>query len=160
MSAPKILNLATPVYGWSPAQIVARVEEKVSTNIGVGALVLGFVFQLLGYVFDFALRSAPPASQSRARVAVGVAALAILLVVALYVLLLRPLRRWLLLDIARYDNSGRQPFPSGKHLVVLGNEIGLPTKLGESEVDYAKRAWHVNRILEDGSSGQKKEPGG
>lgn len=148
LSAPEILNLAASYYGWSPPEIVARVEEKVSTNIGVGALVLGFLFQLLGYVLDLALRNASPASLARAWWAVSVAAIAILLTIVTYVLLLPPWRRRLLLDIAHYDKSGKQPYPFGQYLKIFGAVIGSPALEGESEEAYAKRVWRVDKIVE------------
>jgi hypothetical protein len=153
LSAPDILNLASSYWGFSPPEIVAHVEEKVSTNIGVAALVVGFLLQLVGYVVDLALRSASPPSSARAWVAVGVAAVSILITVAVYVLQLRPWRRRLLLDIAHYDKSGKQPYPYGHYLVVLGDQIGFPAREGEAQADYARRVWYVDRIIEGGPPG-------
>jgi len=150
----QILNLSTPLLGWSPLVVIARVEDKVSTEIGVAALGLGFAFQLTGYFFGALLGDYPEPSPLRAFALVGLSLLGILLVLGAHRVWLPTRRRSLLIDIARFDNGGQKhDYPYGTSLERLGVE--MPGKeLGESQDSYAKRVWHVNRII------QGEAPGG
>ena len=152
-SPPRILILSSSFFGFNPAQVVARIEDKVSAYFGVSTLVLGFLAQLVGYVLDLALRSAPPASPARAYVAVGVAASAIAVVIGVYRSLRRPLGRRAIFDIAHFGTSGKQPDPYGHSLKALGTAFGYPTLESESDQAYAKRVWHVDKIIEGDPSG-------
>jgi hypothetical protein len=155
LSSRQILRLSSSYFDFNPAQVVARVDDKVSTTLGLTSLVIGFLCQLAGYVGTLAL--AAPSSVSAGR---GVAA-AILAVVTIGAVLLTHrlalpyLRRQLLLDIAHYDNSGkRQEIPYGFYLLHLGAQahMALP-KENESQSDYALRVWRVDRITEGGPTG-------
>jgi hypothetical protein len=49
LSSPSILRLSSSYWGFSPPEVVARVEDKVSTYFGIGALLLGFLLQLKSF---------------------------------------------------------------------------------------------------------------
>jgi len=150
LSSRHILSISSTYLGFNSQEIVSRVEDKVSTYFGVGALVLGFLLQLAGYALDLALRSAPPASPIRGGLAFAVVGFVIVFVVLFYRLSLPAWRMRFLFDIAHYDNdhSTKQAHPYGRRLVFFGEKIGFPIKDDESEVDYARRVWHVGRITE------------
>ena len=58
MSDRQVLGLARSYYGGSPDQVVARVDDRIAGKVGVVALVVGFLFQLAGYVINVSIASA------------------------------------------------------------------------------------------------------
>jgi hypothetical protein len=148
LSTRQILSLSTPHYGWSPPEVLARVDDRVSTEIGVSALALGFACQLIGYFVGSLFNSSSSPSAGRGGAIVALAFLAIVWVWLTYRIVLPPRRRRLLIGAARYDNhGGKHEYPFGAHLLALG--INMPPRTqDESETDYAKRVWRVDRIIE------------
>ncbi|TME57173.1 MAG: hypothetical protein E6I60_02405 [Chloroflexi bacterium] len=147
----QIMNLSATYFGFNPSEVVARVEDKISTYIGVSALVTGFLFQLLGYVLDLAFRTVSPASPTRALLAAFGAAVAIGLVRLIYPLVLPTWRRRLLIDVAHYDQSGKQAHPYGAYLLAFGGKLHMqPALPNESQEAYSKRVWRVTTIIEGG----------
>jgi hypothetical protein len=148
LSSRQILNLSSSFLDFNPPGVVSRAEDKATTYIGVGALLLGFLLQLLGYLLDLEFRSTLSPSRTRALLAFLLAAFAIDLVFLLYRLLKHPWRNHYLVDISCYDRSGKQPYPYGRSLELLGAQIGFPRLDDESPAAYAKRVWNVDQITD------------
>jgi len=153
MSDRQVLGLARSYYGASPDQVVARVDDRIAGTVGVAALVVGFLFQLAGYVINSSIASATTsASIMRGIAAVGIAASAIVVVGIAYLTARPPARRKLLIRLGRYDNDRRlQALPYGAMLLAYGRaaEMALPHD-GETQADYSKRVWRVHSITEGG----------
>src|SRR5690242_15045512 len=121
LSTRQIRSLSATYLDFSGPDVVARVEDKVSTQIGVAALALGFMCQLTGYVLGALLSSNPSPSVARAGSVIALALLAIGVVLLTYFLVLPHHRRSLLIDFAHYDNHGRRhDQPYGEYLLILG----------------------------------------
>jgi len=152
LSTRQIRNLSATYFDFSGPEVVARVEDKVSTQIGVAALGLGFMCQLTGYVLGALLSSNPPPSVLRAGAVIALALLAIGVVLLGYSIVLPHSRRRLLIDFASYDGQGRKhDHPYGGYLLILGTlGINVPSLKDESQMDYAKRVWRVDQIIEGG----------
>jgi len=148
LSAFQIWNVSAPRLDYSAPAIVARVEDKVSTYVGVVALVLGFFCQLLGYVLELATRSPSGAAAGRGwPLAFVIAGFAVSLVALIYRGLRPSLRKRFLLEVAHYAPSGKKrAHPYGPLLMSFGAEIGSPVRDGEAEDDYAKRVWKVDNF--------------
>ena len=152
LSTRQIRSLSAMYWDFSAPDVVARVEDKVSTQIGVAALALGFICQLTGYVLGALLSSNPSPSVVRAGSVIALALLAIGIVLLIYSLVLPHRRRCLLIDFAHYDNQGRKhDHPYGAYLLILGiRGLDMPSLTDESQPDYARRVWHVDQIIEGG----------
>ncbi len=148
LSIRQIRNLSATYFDFSGAEVVARVEDRVSTYIGVAALALGFMCQLTGYVIGSMLSFNPSPSVWRAGAVVALALLAVGVVLLVYRTALPAWRKRLLIEFAHYDNHGlKQKYAYGAYLLILGTHMP-PRVKDESEMDYAKRVWHVDQIIE------------
>ncbi len=148
LSTRQILNLAATTYGWSAYEVIVRVEDRVSTSVGVAALGLGFICQLIGYVLGSMFSFNPSPSVLRAAAVIALALLAVGVVLLVYRMSLPHWRRRLLLECAHYDkHNKKQDRPYGAYLLILGIHMP-PLATGESQKDYAKRVWHVDQIIE------------
>lgn len=146
----EIRGISATFLDFNPLGIVARVKDRVTTKIALTALVFGFCLQAIGYLIDLSLPITGKPSVARALVGLGLVVAAIAIVLLTHRLLLPPLQRRTLIEMARYDSGGkRRDRPFGALLLAFGGDR-WPARPDESQAAYGKRVWKVHDITEGG----------
>jgi hypothetical protein len=129
-------------------RFVDEAKDRVMAVVGLGALVFGFTIQALGYALSLAVEPPDDKSVRSALVAVGLATLAVLMIVGVERITRRRRLRSLFLAIARADPIGDGPVgaPTVRILVTGAPGIGVERENDESDEAYARRAFGVEHV--------------
>lgn len=144
----QIRSLSSTFVGFNPAEVRARLDDKIDGRFGMSSLVVGFVIQVIGYAVSLGVSSGPARSWTFAAIGILLAAITFAIVLGAHRLARGRLQRRALIELARYNNHGkRMDKPYGALLLVFSDERPIE---GETQAEYAKRVWRVNDIIEGG----------
>lgn len=129
-------------------RFVDEAKDRVMAVIGLGALVFGFTIQALGYALSLAVEPPDDKSVTAALLAVGLATLAVLVIVGVERITRHRRLRSLFMAIARADPVGDGPAgaPTVRILVTGAPGIGVERENDESDETYARRAFGVEHV--------------
>ena len=137
-------------FTWSGLNVrfIDEVKDRAMAIGGLGALLLGFAIQAFGYALSLAVEPPDAKSVTAALVAVGLATLAVLVIVGVEAMTRRRRLRSLFLAVARADAVGDGPAgaPTVRILVKGAPEIGFQRENDESDEAYARRAFGVDDV--------------
>jgi hypothetical protein len=135
-------------YAGLLTRFVEDAQDRVLAVFGVIALIAGFAFQAVGYALGLAVEPPDDKSVTQALVAVGLAGLAIGVILGTEAMTHRRRLQTLLLRIAAADTVGEGPpsAPTVRVLVTGAPAIGVERNTGESDEAYARRAFGVDQV--------------
>ena len=142
LMSPGEIRQEAKTYGWFNAYIaIARVDGKVAGLIGVGGLIMGFVFQVAGYASVLGTDTTARPSGARAVMSVAATRAGAVLVLGAHQLLKDRLRRAQLIRVAKQSPDGRsQGRPDGSMLATLAEELyGQSRPSDETFQQFAQR---------------------
>lgn len=133
---------------YSGPQIASRVHDRVAGRFGVGALIVGFIFQLAGFIVVTGTDLDARPSWGRGVAALAFAAVGGGAVMAVYFCGRARVFRLETIEVAQFDGYGeRQPLPDGGLLRDVSKDR-WPQHDGETLSEYALRVWRLDEIDE------------
>ncbi len=148
-SPQDMMRLSGTYFTANPASQVRQAQDRVDGQFGLLALVAGFGIQAFGYALLLGIGSVPEPSLGRAFVAAALAVLSAAAVFAVWLSTRWTLLRRGLVRVAHFDlDKGEQEAPDGRRLRSYGLLLGKPKRDDESDTDYARRVWNVERVME------------
>jgi hypothetical protein len=150
-SMPVMTRRAATFWDLNPTTFIAQVEDRISGLTGLVALTVGFSAQLVGYIAVIGGAAVSTGGSCRA-ITAGLVAIGPLAAILLGERRLRPKLVWRhCLEGAHFtpNKNERSDLPYGRRLHTFGSTLGYTRLDGESDADYARRVWNVERISDE-----------
>jgi hypothetical protein len=148
-SVPEMARVSATYWGVSRPEQLRLVRDKIDGSFGLGALVVGFTFQLIAYALTLAIDTRTEYGAGRAAVAAGLAIVAAGATLGAWRLFRNRLQRRLIFRFAHIGrNQQVQELPDRLALVMFGQGMGHELRDGETHEEYVLRVWNVERSVE------------
>lgn len=150
LQSPRALARGATYGGLYPGGLVDAIEERVTGSLGIGALLLGFVFQAAGYALVLGIGATGDTSVGRAITAIAIGAIAVAAIVGGERLMHGWRFRRLLIRVAREDVKTSVTCDAARVdiLARVAEYLGHQRGDDETRAAFARRIWGVDDVRE------------